>query len=164
MSSLCSVHCEWCHCNRTLKLLLLIIQNCTVSPKQGHWVVVWLTHDIRFKKIYLGNEVQHGVIFTACVCGLTPQDFSIKFTFKATVLPVLGRKRVLSEEEEGSFGEKHHWAAYHLHHLNRDYGNLQLASPGCVVTLIPLLSCLPRKPSHRLSQLTELFVQLLHRE
>lgn len=55
--------------------------------------------------------------------------------------------------------------AYVLHviciHVNRDYRKLQPASPGYSVT--SLLSCLPRKPLDELSQLTELFVQLLHK-
>lgn len=84
---------------------------------------------------------------------------------KLTVLHIVVKKNRerFKCQGEGSFGEKHCSAVYHLHHLNRDYGNLQ-PSPGCGVALLPLLSCLPRKPLQGLSQLTELFVQLLHRE
>lgn len=103
--------------------------------------------------------MQHCVIFSACVKGVVPQVKAICLTYCGGKSLVRGS----GAKEKDNLRRKHCSAVYHLNHLNRDYCNLQPASLGCTITLVPLL-CLLWKSLHGPSQLTELFVQFLHRE
>lgn len=106
-------------------------------------------------------KLKHTLVMKcSVVCFFPPQtsELSIKLCFT-----YCGKEKV-QVPTTGSFGEKRHSAAYHFHHLNGDYGNLQPALPSCSVTLLPLLSRLPRKPLLRLSQLAELWKQHQHTE